>query len=295
MHVVRYRKQGQRGFTAGVLVDGMIAPVPGVSSLGDLLSRPLDEIRALLAAADVFELSMDDAETAAPVDGRTEVWAAGVTYVRSRAARVEESLTAADVYDRVYAAERPEIFFKSAAWRVVGHGEPIAIREDSSVDVPEPELAVVLNSRAEVVGYTVCDDVSSRAIEGDNPLYLPQAKIYLGGCAVGPAIRPAWEVADPRDLPIRLEISRGGETVWQGEASTKEMVRRIEDLAGYLFRAEEFPEGAVLSTGTSLVPDLPFTLLPGDVVAITIDTIGTLSNPVVQGKSDMAWLVDRAR
>jgi 2-dehydro-3-deoxy-D-arabinonate dehydratase len=212
-----------------------------------------------------------------------EVWAAGVTYRRSREARVTESERAADVYELVYDAERPELFFKSVAWKVTGDGGRIAVRADSEIDVPEPELGLVLNSAGEIVGYTVVDDVSSRTIEGVNPLYLPQAKIYLGACAVGPAIRPAWEVADPYALEITLSISRSGQTVWDGKASTSELHRRLDELAGYLFRADVFPDGAVLSTGTSLVPDLPFTLRDGDTVTIGIGEIGTLTSEVVKG------------
>ena len=199
-----------------------------------------------------------------------------------------ESEESADVYDRVYAAERPELFFKSAAWRVSGPGAPVSVRSDSGIDVPEPELAVVLNANNEIVGYTICNDMSSRSIEGQNPLYLPQAKIYLGGCALGPSIRPAWEVPDPYALTIELTIHRGHEVAWAGNASTSALHRKIGELAGYLFREDEFPAGAVLSTGTSLVPDLPFTLEAGDEIRIRIQGIGELANPVVRGKAAVA-------
>jgi 2-dehydro-3-deoxy-D-arabinonate dehydratase len=225
-----------------------------------------------------------DAGLLAPVDGRTEVWAAGVTYERSRTARMAESENSADIYDRVYDAARPELFFKSAAWRVRGPGDAVSVRADSTIDVPEPELAVVLNHAAEVVGYTICNDLSSRSIEGENPLYLPQAKIYRGGCAVGPWIRPAWEIPDPYALTIKLTISRAGAVVWDGSSSTAGLRRRIDDLASYLFREDDFPAGVILSTGTSLVPDLPFTLAAGDEIRIAISEIGELVNPVVRGK-----------
>jgi 2-dehydro-3-deoxy-D-arabinonate dehydratase len=192
------------------------------------------------------------------------------------------------VYDRVYAAERPELFFKSAAWRVSGPGAPVSVRSDSTIDVPEPELAVVLNAAGAVAGYTVCNDMSSRSIEGQNPLYLPQAKIYLGGCAVGPSIRPAWEVPDPYALAIELAITRDGAVAWQGSASTAALHRRIDELAAWLFREDDFPAGAILSTGTSLVPELPFTLQAGDEVRIRIPGIGELVNPVVRGKAAVA-------
>jgi 2-dehydro-3-deoxy-D-arabinonate dehydratase len=216
----------------------------------------------------------------APVDPGTEVWAAGVTYARSRTARMAESQVP-DVYDRVYDAERPELFFKSLGWRAAGTGEPIAVRTDSTWDVPEPELAVVVAASGEIVGYTACNDVSSRSIEGDNPLYLPQAKSYLGATALGPGIRPVWEVADPYDLAFTVRIVRGGETLWHGAASTGQLHRRLDELVGYLFRADTHPHGVVLSTGTCLVPDETVTLRPGDVVEIDLAGIGRLSNPVL--------------
>ncbi|HEX9354305.1 MAG TPA: fumarylacetoacetate hydrolase family protein [Streptosporangiaceae bacterium] len=221
----------------------------------------------------------------APVDGQTEVWAAGVTYERSMHARVQERLDSADIYDRVYTAPRPELFFKSAAWRVAGPGDRVSARADSQVDVPEPELAAALNVGGEVVGYTICNDMSSRSIEGENPLYLPQAKIYLGGCAAGPGIRPAWEVEDPYGLTIEMTISRDGGTAWTGQASTAGLRRTVPELAAFLFREDEFPAGVLLSTGTSLVPDLPFTLRAGDEIRISIPEIGELVNHVVRGKA----------
>jgi 2-dehydro-3-deoxy-D-arabinonate dehydratase len=231
---------------------------------------------------------------AAPVGGRTEVWAAGVTYERSRAARMAESEREADVYDRVYDAERPELFFKAAAWRVSGTGEPVSVRDDSAINVPEPELALVANRHGDVVGWTICDDVSSRSIEGENPLYLPQAKAYLGACAVGPGITPAWLVPDPRDLPIRMSVTRGGERVWAGEASTSQLHRDPLELLAYLRHADEFPDGVVLATGTCLVPDLPFTLLGGDVVTISVGDLGVLENPVVVGRAGVAGRASEA-
>jgi 2-dehydro-3-deoxy-D-arabinonate dehydratase len=257
-------------------------------ALADLLALPLDDIREICEKPGGEALRQEEIEPLAPVDGRTEVWAAGVTYERSRAARIAESEESADVYDRVYAAERPELFFKSAAWRVRGPGSAVSVRSDSSVDVPEPELAAVLNCAGDVVGYTICNDMSSRSIEGQNPLYLPQAKIYLGGCALGPWIRPVWEVPDPYSLTIEMTITRDGSVAWEGQSSTSGLRRRIGELAEYLFREEEFPAGAILSTGTSLVPDLPFTLQPGDEIRIHISQIGELVNPVVRGKAALA-------
>jgi 2-dehydro-3-deoxy-D-arabinonate dehydratase len=290
MMIVRYVDPSGRP-VVGVESDGRVRPFPEHTTLGSLLRSSLTDLRAACEHA-LEEPGIDAAEVRLlpPVDSRTEVWAAGVTYWRSREARVEESDKAADVYQLVYDAERPELFFKSVAWRVTGHGEQISVRRDSEINVPEPELALVLTAAGEVVGYTICNDVSSRSIEGENPLYLPQAKVYLGACAVGPGIRPAWELADPRALGMRMEIRREDDVVWEGSASTAELRRSLEDLVEYLFREESFPDGAVLSTGTSLVPELPMTLLPGDRVSISIDGIGTLTSEVRQGKADMAWL-----
>jgi 2-dehydro-3-deoxy-D-arabinonate dehydratase len=268
----------------GVLDGHVVTEFAAPGSLGDLLALPLDRIREICANPGGARIPAADAEVLAPVDGRMEVWAAGVTYERSRTARMAESEQSADIYDRVYAAQRPELFFKSAAWRVSGPGGPVSVRSDSTIDVPEPELAVVLNAAGVVAGYTICNDMSSRSIEGENPLYLPQAKIYLGGCAVGPWIVPAWEVPDPYALTIELTIARDGSTAWAGSASTAALHRKIDELAAYLFRADEFPAGVILSTGTSVVPELPFTLEAGDEVRIRISGIGELVNPVVRGK-----------
>jgi 2-dehydro-3-deoxy-D-arabinonate dehydratase len=229
-----------------------------------------------------------------PVDGRMEVWASGVTYRRSREARVEESQVAS-VYDLVYDAERPELFFKAPAWRVVTDGEPIGIREDSQVDVPEAELALVLNSRGETVGYTVCNDMSSRNIEGENPLYLPQAKVYAGSCAIGSGIRLAADVPDPYNLDVEARIEREGSVVWSASTSTAQLHRRLDELAAALFRGLDFPDGAVLSTGTGVVPDLDVTTREGDVVTITIEGVGILTNRVVSGVRPFEALSDLRR
>jgi len=284
MGLVRFQV-GDGAARLGILGGDVVTELARPGSLSDLLSLSLGEIREICASPGGVTVPAASARLLAPVDGRMEVWAAGVTYERSRTARMAESEQSADIYDRVYAAERPELFFKSAAWRVSGPGVPVSVRSDSTIDVPEPELAVVLNAAGEVAGYTICNDMSSRSIEGENPLYLPQAKIYLGGCAVGPWIVPAWEIRDPYALTIELTIARGGSTAWAGSASTSALYRKIDELAGYLFREDEFPAGVILSTGTSLVPDLPFTLEAGDEIRIRISGIGELANPVVRGKA----------
>ena len=263
--------------------DGRIVQLGrGARALADLLQLRASELRSRLSSSGSNAPEAEARTIMAPIDGATEVWAAGVTYKRSEEARVEESATP-DIYTRVYRAERPELFFKATPRRVAGPEEPIVVRADSTWDVPEPEVALVINAFGEIVGYTVANDVSSRSIEGDNPLYLPQAKVYDGCCALGPGIVPAWEVADAYVLAIRMRIQRGGAPLWQGETSMREFARRLEDLAAYLFREDVFPDGVILSTGTALVPESPFTLEAGDVVEIEIDGLGSLRNPVVRG------------
>jgi 2-dehydro-3-deoxy-D-arabinonate dehydratase len=213
----------------------------------------------------------------APVQSQ-EIWAAGVTYLRSQEARVAESPAGTDLYTRVYEASRPELFFKSPGWRVRGPGEPIRVRADSGWDVPEPELGVVLDATLTPVAYVIGNDVSSRSIEGENALYLPQAKIYDGGCALGPALVPVGAVEPP--FAIQLEISRGGRVLFGGETSTELMKRPLEDLVAYLGRELRFPHGCILLTGTGIVPPDQVSLRPGDVVGIHVDGLGALVNPV---------------
>lgn len=250
--------------------------------IAELLRMPARELRSLLTATPRTGSEHAD-RMLAPIDGETEVWAAGVTYRRSEEARVEESGTP-DIYTKVYSAERPELFFKATPRRVAGPDQAVVVRADSTWDVPEPELALVVNAHAEIVGYTIGNDVSSRSIEGDNPLYLPQAKVYARSCALGPGITPAWLITDPYALHMQMRILRGGEVHWSGAARTSELKRRLPDLVDYLFREDDFPDGVILSTGTALVPDSPFTLQPGDVVEIEIDQLGLLRNPVASGK-----------
>jgi 2-dehydro-3-deoxy-D-arabinonate dehydratase len=258
---------------------------PPVATLPDLLRLPLSEFRTVVQRTVAISSPPEhDTTLLAPVDGLMEVWAAGVTYQRSEEARREESGTP-DVYSMVYNADRPEIFMKATPRRVVGPEGTVVVRADSTWDVPEPELAVVVNAHAEIVGYTIGDDVSSRSIEGENPLYLPQAKLYNGACAIGPGITPAWEVPDPYDLAIWMAIERDGEVIWDGETRTSGLKRRLEELVTYLFREDDFPDGVIISTGTALVPDSPFTLEDGDVVEIAIDRLGGLRTAVARGKA----------
>ncbi len=218
----------------------------------------------------------------APID-RQEVWAAGVTYRRSQVARMQESQGAASFYDQVYAAARPELFFKATPHRVVGPGVGVRIRQDAHWNVPEPELALVLNSRLELVGFTVGNDMSSRDIEGENPLYLPQAKVYDGCCALGPWITLAPAMPDVADITIALVIEREGRPVFEGSTSIAQMARSFDDLIDWLARDNSFPQGVILLTGTGIVPGDDFTLAAADQVHISIAGIGRLSNPVVQG------------
>jgi 2-dehydro-3-deoxy-D-arabinonate dehydratase len=216
-----------------------------------------------------------------PID-RQEVWAAGVTYKRSEEARKKESQGAAAFYDLVYRSPRPELFFKATPHRVVGPGARVRIRKDSKWSVPEPELALVLSPHLKLVGFTVGNDMSARDIEGENPLYLPQAKVYDGCCALGPVITLADAMPKPKDIAIRLTIDRQGERVFEGSTSAAHMARTFEDLIGWLGRDNSFPHGVILLTGTGIVPPDDFTLKPGDVINIDATGIGRLTNVVEQ-------------
>jgi len=247
-------------------------------TLSELLRLSREDARAAVERASGGTGIRVDA-VLAPVDPGQEVWAAGVTYLRSRDGRIEEA-TDGDPYDRVYVAERPELFFKATGARVVADGDPVGVRADSTWDVPEPELGLVLDAHGEIFGYVPGNDASSRSIEGENLLYLPQAKVYTASCALGPEIVPAWIAEAPFD--IAMTISREGEPVFEGTTSTDAMARTLPDLADWLFRGLGFPDGAILLTGTGIVPGADFTLTPGDEVAISIDGVGTLVNPVVR-------------
>jgi 2-dehydro-3-deoxy-D-arabinonate dehydratase len=264
---------------AGLFVkrDDIWSRLGEATSLDSLLALPLDEIRRVLERDAKAVDAPGEPKALAPIESQ-EVWAAGVTYERSLAARAEEAVSA-DPYERVYSAARPELFFKATASRVRGPGDVINIRSDSTWDVPEPELAVVCNSRMEVVGYTIGNDVSSRSIEGENTLYLPQAKVFDGGCALGPAVALAWDYS-PDDRRIRLEINRAGSVVFAGETSTSAMRRKVPELLEYLGRDQSFAHGCVLLTGTGVVPPQDVNLQDDDEVTIAIDGIGVLTNRV---------------
>jgi 2-dehydro-3-deoxy-D-arabinonate dehydratase len=297
MQVCRFSLPDQ-GPRTGLLIDERVydlsaSGVPETASVSALLQASVSTpLRELFARIDLTSLPSyaradleraPDADTAyllPPVD-RQEVWAAGVTYAWSREARVREAVSK-DIYVRVYEADRPELFLKSLPEKVVGPRDWVGLRGDSHWNVPEPELALVLNPAMQIVGYTVGNDVSSRDIEGENPLYLPQAKVFRHACALGPVITLAGDGVDGQNLTIRLSIRRGVDEVFSAETSTAKMKRRLQELADYLGRYDDYPHGAILLTGTGIVPGDDFTLLEDDEVAITIDGIGCLVNVVRQ-------------
>jgi 2-dehydro-3-deoxy-D-arabinonate dehydratase len=247
----------------GASVDGVLGGDPG--ALERLLEGP-------------GEPAPGDLAVLAPVGGQP-VWAAGVTFRRSRDARLEES-RGLDAYDKVYLAERPELFLKALPGTARGPGQPIGVRADSDWDVPEPELALVADRRGEIVAYTIGDDVSSRSIEGENPLYLPQAKLYAGSCALGPCLVPAGEAPDPAAMEITLTIERDGAELFADRCAVADMKRSLAELVDWLWRGQDLPLGAVLLTGTSIVPPPELTLRPGDQVTIAVTGLGRLANPV---------------
>lgn len=248
------------------------------------LSEILHSARPLEAAQERLErsresMSLAEARLLAPIDEH-EVWAAGVTYKRSEEARKRESVGAARFYDLVYTAPRPELFFKAPCYRVVGPGQPVHIRRDSRWSVPEPELALLISPALKLVGYTIGNDMSARDIEGENPLYLPQAKLYDHSCALGPTVTLVDEMPRPEQTEIRMVIERGGRSVFEGTTTVAAMARPFDELIAWLGKETSFPHGVVLLTGTGIVPPDDFTLAAGDVVRIAIAGIGELVNPV---------------
>jgi 2-dehydro-3-deoxy-D-arabinonate dehydratase len=251
-----------------------------IRCLADLLASSDPEAMAHeLTAPEVQPLMLSQLPLAAPVD-RQEIWAAGVTYKRSKIAREEESIGAARFYDLVYSADRPELFLKATPERVVDPGHPVRVRKDSRWSVPEPELALMVSPDLRIVGYTIGNDMSSRDIEGENPLYLPQAKIYHGSCSLGPVVTLARSMPPLAEVDIRMMIRRQDQVVFDGSTSVASMNRTPESLVDWLGRENHFPHGVILLTGTGIVPPDDFTLLPGDFVEISISGIGTLANPV---------------
>ncbi len=269
--------------TEGLLVedDGGWARLDS-SSWDEVINRDdlFDWLQHTVGSSPRLDAAPDLSRVLPPI-GSQEVWAAGVTYFRSRTARMEESKSAGggDFYDRVYAAERPELFFKATPHRVRGHGDPVRIRRDARWNVPEPELTLVITSGGAIVGYTIGNDMSSRDIEGENPLYLPQAKVYDGSCAIGPAVFVTKAPLAPT-VEIRIAIKRAGLAVFAGSTTLAAMKRTPEDLVSYLYRETSFASGCLLLTGTGIVPPDDFTLAAGDEIAIGIDHIGTLVNQV---------------
>ena len=271
MYLSRHRTDGGARWA----LDGRY--LPASFTLDSLLETSAGDTRGLLESLPLGETA--EGPLLPPVEHTHEVWASGVTYLISRDARMFESKEA-NIYDKVYDAERPELFLKAAGWRVVGHEATVRVRKDSHWNVPEPELVLVVNNLMEIVGYTAGNDVSSRDIEGENSLYLPQAKIYDGGCALGPGII----LGDPnsmRDLPIRIRIQRGDKLLFEGDISTSRMKRSFEELVSYLGKEISFPNGTFLMTGTGIVPGDDFTLEPGDRTEISVGEL-TLVNDVTQ-------------
>jgi 2-dehydro-3-deoxy-D-arabinonate dehydratase len=254
----------------------------GLRTLSDLLhaDNPAGLVRELVADG-ARSYPLGDLTLLAPVDAQ-EIWAAGVTYKRSQQARQQESASAggAQFYDRVYTAQRPELFFKATPHRVVGPGGKVRVRHDSRWSVPEPELALVISPRLALVGYTIGNDMSARDIEGENPLYLPQAKVYDHSCALGPVITLADSLPPRNQVAIRLRIERRGQVVFEGATSLAQMARPLEDLISWLGRDNTFPGGAILLTGTGIVPPDDFALAADDLVSIDISGIGRLTNIV---------------
>jgi len=275
MSIVRYAGADGRP-EVGVRQNDRVHPIAG-ADLASLLRLADGELRQQLHAAAAGEsLPLSGLTLLAPIDGRTEVWGAGVTYFRSREARMEESKFDR-VYLDVYDADRPELFFKSVAWRVLGDGASGGMRHDSTDSIPEPEVAIVVNSSAEIVGAVICNDFTSRSIEAENPIYLPQAKTFTGSCALSSEIVPWGELDHPDDLTISLDIQRSGSTWFEGSASTSAMKRSYQELVTWLFAAMEFPDGVVLSTGTCIVPELGQSLIEGDEVTVRVDQLGSLT------------------
>jgi 2-dehydro-3-deoxy-D-arabinonate dehydratase len=282
MLLAKFRTSTSDTPQVGIVAGDRIHAIDGVSTLAELLHDPAVESRATAAlSSGMRRLALDEIELLAPIDDQ-EVWGAGVTYERSKVARQEESVDGGSFYDLVYRADRPELFFKATPSRVVGPGSAIRVRRDSKWSVPEPELALVLSPDLRLVGFTIGNDVSARDIEGRNPLYLPQAKVYSQCCALGPYVALCGAMPSDRPTGIELRIERAGACVFSGSTSTARMARRFDELIDWLGRDNAFPSGVILLTGTGIVPPDEFHLKAGDLVRIRADGIGELSNVVEQ-------------
>lgn len=283
MNVTKYLDQSDSA-RIGLVEGDQLVPLRfdgPLKTLSDILATD-DPIAAVGSLATEDPVAVDESLRFLPPIDQQEVWAAGVTYRRSQTARMEESEAAASCYDRVYKADRPELFFKATPHRVSGHRQPLRIRGDATWNVPEPEVTLVLSPAMRIVGLTVGNDMSSRDIEGENPLYLPQAKCYDQCAGVGPWITLYNDLPPVDELIVDLKIERNNAIVFDQQTSAGQMARSFENLVGWLARDNSFPNGAFLMTGTGIVPTSDFTLLPGDVVNITIEGVGTLTNPIVQ-------------
>ena len=265
----------ENAFQFAVTIDGKHSGVENIPTLTEAMHLTLAELKSAVSKTS----GAVTGELVAPISPEIELWGAGVTYLRSRDARKEES-GVPDVYQRVYEADRPELFFKSNAVRARGTNSPVGIRFDSAASVPEPEVAIYINRYREIIGYAICNDMTARTIEGENPLYLSQAKIYIGSTAIGPDITPAWLAPTAAEMKIKAMILRGTEIAWEAETSLAALNRTLEDLITYLFRCQDFPHGAILSTGTGIVPPLDISLAADDVVEIDVAGIGKLTNTV---------------
>lgn len=280
MALCRYTHNENLAGSWGWLRDGLIHPLDTDDVIAVLTQTSQASLYDLANLTKGEPIPEDSVSLLAPLHETQEVWAAGVTYESSKFARMSESENASDLYAKVYTADRPELFFKATPSRVVGPSGKVRIRFDSKWNVPEPELAALIAADGRILGYTIGNDMSSRDIEGENALYLPQAKVYRACCGLGPTVVPA-ELVDPQNLTIHLTIKRNNEIVFDRETSTAKMKRTVEEIAKWLFRENDFPEGVFLLTGTGIVPDDSFTLLSGDEIIIAIESLGELINNVI--------------
>ncbi|WP_078408986.1 fumarylacetoacetate hydrolase family protein [Priestia abyssalis] len=289
MRIIRFSNKQSNSNLAAVTDENQIYALPYQDFL-ELVhiaeqkqTTPLTLVTDIISASSPIEEKIEELHLFTPINA-PEVWASGVTYERSKNARNYEAtggkLDATTFYDKVYDAERPEIFLKSTSARTVGPNDPVYLRSDSVWQIPEPELGLVIDKEGEILGYTIGNDMSCRDIEGENPLYLPQAKIWRNSCSIGPAIRLAETVKDPYDFQIVCKIYRDGQLAVQGEASTGQLKRKFEELVSYLVKDNEVFDGTILLTGTCIVPPNEFTLEEGDEIEIEISQIGVLNNPV---------------